>query len=89
MQAYIVEGIGVIGAIAVLLAYGLNTYKKIKSDDLSFLALNFTGALLLIFYSLAKLAWANLAINAVWVIIAVIHLARYFSGKKTVEKKSQ
>jgi hypothetical protein len=87
MQEYVIEAVGVAGAIAVLLAYGLNTYKKIKSDDVSFLALNLIGGLLLIFYSLAKQAWANMVINAVWMIIAVIHLVRYFHQKRAAGNK--
>jgi hypothetical protein len=75
---YVIEGIGIIGAINVLIAYGLNSYQKIKSDSALFYWLNFTGGILLVVYCVYKEAWANLAINIVWVLVALIAIVRTF-----------
>lgn len=81
MKEYLVEGIGIIGAVAVLIAYGLNSYQKIRSDSLLFYGLNFSGGILLIVYSLYKEAWANILINIAWVLVAVIAIIRFFRRK--------
>jgi hypothetical protein len=81
----VVEIIGWIGSIAILLAYGLNSYQKIKSDALAFPLLNLGGGLLLIVYTVYKDALANTFVNLVWVIIAIIALGKYYhhrAGKK-------
>jgi hypothetical protein len=74
----LIEIIGWIGSIEILLAYGLNSYQKIKSDSLLFSLLNLTGASCLIIYSVYKDAFANIFINFVWVVIAMIALGRFF-----------
>ena len=82
----LVEIIGWIGSIEILLAYGLNSYQKIRSDSLAFSLLNLTGGLSLMIYTIYKDAFANTFVNLVWVIIALIALARFFhrrSAKKT------
>ena len=71
-----IEIVGVVGAIGILLAYGLNSQQKIRSDSRAFVLLNFTGALLLILYSVWKEAWANMFINIVWVTIAIFAFIR-------------
>ena len=71
-----IEIVGIIGAIGILLAYGLNSQQMIRSDSRAFVLLNLTGALLLILYSVRKEAWANMFINVVWVSIAVVALIR-------------
>lgn len=67
----LIDIIGWLGSIAVIAAYGLNSYQKIKSDSLLFLLLNLIGGIFLIMYSLYYTAYANTFINVVWVIIAV------------------
>lgn len=66
-----IDVVGWIGSIEVISAYALNSYQKIKSDDKSFILLNFTGGLGLILYSLYYHALANALINIVWVIVAI------------------
>lgn len=83
----LIEIIGWIGSIEILLAYGLNSYQKIKSDSLLFSLLNLTGASCLIIYSVYKDAFANIFINLVWVVIAMIALGRFFHRRRI--KKQQ
>lgn len=80
----LVEIIGWVGSTEILLAYGLNSYQKIKSDSLIFSLLNLTGGLLLILYTVYKEAFANTFVNLVWVLIALIALGKYFRQKRKV-----
>ena len=70
------EVVGWIGSIGILLAYGLNSYQKIRSDSVAFILLNLAGGLLLIAYTFYKEAFANTFLNLVWVIIAVTALGK-------------
>lgn len=83
----LIEIIGWIGSIEILLAYGLNSYQKIKSDSVLFSLLNLTGGSCLIIYSIYKDAFANIFINLVWVVIALIALGRFFHRARV--KKQQ
>jgi len=71
-----IEILGWIGSIEVLIAYGLNSYQKLRSDSIAFYLLNLTGGLLLIIYSIYKEAFPNAFINVVWVVIALIAIIR-------------
>lgn len=82
MNQFLVEAIGIVGAVGILLAYGLNSYQKISSNSRAFVFLNLTGALLLIIYSVLKEAWANMFINVVWVIIAIFAIIRMIRKNK-------
>ncbi len=75
----LVDILGWIGSVAVIAAYGLNSYQKIKSDSYLFLILNLIGGAFLIVYSFYYTAYANTFINVVWVIIAVPALIKLIS----------
>ncbi|MFZ6013169.1 MAG: CBU_0592 family membrane protein [Bacteroidota bacterium] len=78
---YLIDVIGWIGSIEVLIAYGLNSYQKLRSDSLAFYLLNLTGGLFLVVYTIYKGAFASAFVNVVWVIIAVIAIAKLTSDK--------
>jgi hypothetical protein len=65
------EVIGWLGSLQVVVAYGLNSYQKLKPDSYGFLLLNLFGGIFLIFYTYYKEAYANMFLNIVWVIIAL------------------
>jgi hypothetical protein len=65
----------------VVVAYGLNSYQKIKSDSLTFLLLNFLGGLFLIIYTYYIAAFASTFLNVVWVIIAIPALIKFIKPK--------
>jgi len=71
MDLTVVDALGWIGSLCVIVAYGLNSYQKLRSNSLTFYALNFIGGIFLIIYSNHKGAYANTFINVVWVIIAI------------------
>lgn len=85
MDSYklIFDIIGWTGSVCVVLAYGLNSYQKIKSDSYTFLLLNFVGGMCLIAYTAFYSAFANTFLNVVWVAIAIPALIRLARRKKT------
>lgn len=83
----LVEIIGWTGSSAILLAYALNSYQKIRSASLTFLFLNLSGGLLLIAYSFYKDALANVFLNVVWVVVAVAALGKLLYQRRV--KKSR
>lgn len=74
----LVEVVGWIGSLAILTAYALNSYQKIRSDSTLFLLLNLAGGLLLMAYTYYKDAFANTFLNLVWVVVAVIALVKLY-----------
>jgi len=76
--------IGWIGSFAVVLAYALNSYQKIKSDSYGFLFLNLIGGLFLIAYTAYCSAYASTFLNIVWVIIAIPALIKLTKKKQTI-----
>jgi hypothetical protein len=83
----LIEILGWIGSVEVLLAYGLNSYQKMRSDSLGFYLLNLTGGILLIVYTVYKAAWANMFVNVVWVLIAVIAIIKLSQAKRASRTK--
>lgn len=79
---YLIEAIGIAGAIAVLVAYGLNSYQKLKSDSALFYWLNFTGGVLLVVYTLYKHAWASMVINIIWAIVALAAIIKAVASNR-------
>jgi hypothetical protein len=84
----LVEIIGWMGSIGILLAYGLNSYQKLRSDSLAFSLLNLAGGLFLMLYTIYKEAFANTFVNLVWVVIAVIALGRFFHKRAAKDAQS-
>lgn len=74
-----IDILGWAGSLCVLVAYGLNSYQKLKSDSIFFYTLNIVGGIFLIIYSVHKEAYANTFINVVWVIIAAPAIIRLIS----------
>lgn len=71
-----IEIIGWIGAVEVIIAYGLNSNGKMKSDSVAFQVLNLTGALFLIVNTWFNESYPSMVINIIWTGIAVAALIR-------------
>jgi len=78
----LIDILGWIGSIAVVAAYGLNSYQKIKSDSLTFQLLNLTGAILLIINSIYKQVYPFTFINSVWTVIALMAIVGIVKKKR-------
>jgi uncharacterized membrane protein HdeD (DUF308 family) len=70
----LVDILGWMGSIAILSAFGLNSFQKVKSDTVLFQLLNLFGGVLLIINSISHEAYPFTFINSVWVIISVVAL---------------
>ena len=79
----LIEILGWVGSLEVLLAYGLNSYQKLRSDSPVFYLLNLTGGILLIVYTVYKDAFASAFINVMWVLIAAIAIVRLMTKHST------
>lgn len=67
----LIDILGWAGSSSLLLGYGLNSYQKIKSNSYAFLLFNIFGGVTLIIYTAYYHAYANTALNVVWVMIAI------------------
>jgi hypothetical protein len=79
--AKLIEIMGWIGAIEVLLAYGLISMNKVDSKSLFFQLLNLTGGILLIVYTIHLKSYASAFVNIVWVLVAIISIYKIKSDK--------
>lgn len=80
----LINALGWIGSVEILIAYGLNSYQKLRSDSMAFYLLNLTGGIFLIVYAMQKDALANAFINVVWVIIAAVAIGKHFYKKRKI-----
>jgi hypothetical protein len=62
------------GGIVCLIAYGLNTQQLMASTSLAFLLMNVFGCCCLIYYTYKKQAFANTALNGVYLFMTVLAL---------------
>lgn len=69
---YLVEAIGFLGAGLLLLAYFQLSRDHWASRSYHYQLTNVAASLLLVIYSVAKFAYANVLLNSIWLIIAVI-----------------
>jgi hypothetical protein len=77
----VIDIIGWVGSVEVILAYGLNSYQKIKSDSLWYQLLNLTGGIFLIINTVYYGSYPSTAINLVWVVIASIAIVSLIKNK--------
>ena len=62
---------GWIGMVLILVAYYLVSSKKVAGDSRLYQALNFFGALGIIWNTLVQQAWPAMTLNVVWALIAI------------------
>ncbi len=73
--------IGTLGAIALLIAYGLVSTAKMTGDSLAYQAINLGGALALAVNSGYHGAWPSAILNIVWTAIGVFTVGRFVARK--------
>ena len=72
----LIDIIGWIGAVLLLLAYALVSYKRLPGDSVRFQLLNLSGGVLLAANSAYHGALPSVAVNAVWIVIGLTALLR-------------
>lgn len=80
--------IGGIGTILVLAAYFLVSTGRVTSGSIGFQGMNLVGAILLTIYGFLLFAWATVALNGIWGIIAIVALARVLRGRSKRKSSS-
>ena len=86
-----IDILGWYGAVAVLLAYGLNSFEIIKPRKL-FQFLNITGSFGLLINSAYYTAWPSVGVNVVWMLIGFFALGRLYGrlpGRLSGSQKTQ
>lgn len=73
--------IGGIGTILVLSAYFLVSTGRVTSASIGFQGMNLVGAILLTIYGFLLFAWASVALNGAWGLIAIVALIRVLRGR--------
>ena len=74
--------IGWIGAVSLLLAYGMISAGKFKAEDLNYQGLNVVGSLGLIVNSTWYGAFPSAALNVVWIGIGLFALRRVLKRRE-------
>ncbi len=72
----LIDIVGWVGAIVLLLAYGLVSTRKTEGDSLSYQRLNLVGSALLMTNSFYYGAYPSSGVNIVWIGIALFALMR-------------
>ena len=76
---------GWIGAVLIVLAFWLLTHKVVHSHSRAYLGLNLAAGLLLAYDAYIHHTFAGLAINIVWIVIALYGLG--WAHKRKAPKK--
>jgi len=67
---------GIIGVVCILVAFLLDEFSKINTKTVSYNLLNILGSGLLMYYAYTLESWPFVALNAVWLVAAVIKLIK-------------
>ena len=67
---------GWMGSFMVVLTYALNMYKKLDADSIPYYLLNLFGSAFMIVNTLYHQAIPSAVVNIIWVLIAIIALAK-------------
>jgi hypothetical protein len=81
----LIDLLGWTGAVCLLLAYFLVSRKKLVGDSLNYQLLNLAGGALLTINSLYYGAFPSVAVNVVWIGIALFTLNNRRGHKKDAE----
>ncbi len=77
MTKLVIDLLGWVGAAAYLVAYALVSMKKLEGDAPLFQGMNVLGGALLVVNSAYYQAWPSVALNVVWMGVAIFVLGRY------------
>lgn len=70
----LIDILGWIGSATYLLAFGLNSAKKVKSDSFTYQGMNIFAGIIMTYYTFNHGAYSATALNTVWAIIGVVTL---------------
>jgi hypothetical protein len=70
----IIDILGWIGSGMYLLAFALNSAKKVKSDSITYQGMNIFAGVVMTYYTFVHEAYSATALNSIWAIIGVVTL---------------
>ncbi len=82
MEAAALDVLGWIGAILLLGAYTMVSFKKLAPDSFAYQSLNIAASILLLINTLYYGAYPSSFVNAVWTVIAVAAIFSVVRNRK-------
>lgn len=73
--------LGWTGSATYLLAFALNSAKKVTSDSFTYQGMNIFAGAVMSYYTFTEGAYAATALNAVWALIGIVTLVNKFRGR--------
>jgi hypothetical protein len=70
--------LGWLGMAIVVIAFGLNSMKRLSADSLAYILMNGGGSAFLIINCYHNHSMPPMVLNIIWLIIALISLWKYF-----------
>ena len=71
-MASIADGLGWVGAVALLAAYAMLSFRRVSGQSATFQGLNIFGSFLLIINTAYHRAYPSGTVNVFWIVIAVL-----------------
>ncbi|KAA0263547.1 MAG: hypothetical protein HS100_19455 [Anaerolineales bacterium] len=84
-----IDILGWIGSGLYLLAFGLNSARKVKSDSLTYQGMNIFAGIIMTYYTFSHGAYSATALNTVWALIGVATLINKRYGGRFVSKNNE
>ena len=88
MEVFI-DILGWVGSATYLLAFGLNSAKKVKSDSLAYQGMNIFAGVIMTYYTFSHGAYSATALNTIWAIIGVATLVNKKYVRRVVPSSSE
>lgn len=88
MDGVALHVIGNLGVLLILGAYLLVSTGRVQSFSPRYQSLNLIGAVIMIGYSVALVAWASVVLNSVWALIALVSLISHARRAKVEATRS-
>lgn len=77
-----IEILGWSGALLLLLAYGLLSVGKLRSQDVRYQSMNIIAGVFLIVNAVSNGVWPFVALNAVWALVGIFTVIRITTQEK-------
>ena len=82
-QSMVVDGLGWLGALCVVLPYGLVSTGRLTGTSRTFVALNIAGGVFLFVNTWYHQAYPSAVVNVIWTAIGLYAIARHARGRVT------
>lgn len=70
----LIDILGWLGSATYLLAFALNSAKKVTSDSLTYQGMNIFAGMIMTYYTFSHGAYSATALNSIWALIGMVTL---------------